>query len=259
MGGTQRTWTLGPSGGHAPFSGDPRLTCTETTVVPGLASSPDFTRAAASVRAARAWGRRAKALAAGKAVPLCHRQSRGQGGACTLGRGCRLSFSPTSSPCRRGCQSSGSSLGSSPSELLELELELGLGPRTGSARQAKRRGPPGKIPFREFSRQWSGEGLVAGPGQMAIKKPSVRQPNAGQEGPLPKRAGSGSWSLFSSAPYKLWWTLNSVLSGHGEWTDAKPEPGPVPSHSGKAAGDPSRSLKTLEAISSLVRARLWVL
>lgn len=119
------------------------------------------------------------------------------------GAGLLALLSPTSSPCRRGCQSSGSSLGSSPSELLELELGLGLGPGTGSARQVKRKGPPGKIPFREFSRQWSGEGLVAGPGQMAIKKPSVHQPNARQEGPLPKRAGSWSWSLFSSAPYKL--------------------------------------------------------
>ena len=172
-------------------------------------------------------------------------------------------LSPTSSPCRRGCQSSGSSLGSSPSELLILELELGLGlglgPGTGSARQAKRKGPPGRIPFREFSRQWSGEGLVAGPGQMAIKEPSVHQPSARQEGPLPQWAGSWSWSFFSSAPYKLWWALDSFLSGHGRWRDAKPEPGPAASHSGKAAGDPPRSLKTLEAMSSLVPARLWVL
>lgn len=89
---------------------------------------------------------------------------------------------PESSPCRRGCQSSGSGLGSSPSELLmlELELEQGLGPRP--ARQAKRKGPPGKIPFREFSRQWSGEGLVAGPGQMAIKEPSVQEPEDRPEG-----------------------------------------------------------------------------
>lgn len=73
------------------------------------------------------WGQGAKALAAGKMVPLL------QGVLPELGLG--------------------SGLGSSPSELLmlELELERGLGPRP--ARQAKRKGPPGKIPFREFSRQ----------------------------------------------------------------------------------------------------------
>ena len=89
---------------------------------------------------------------------------------------------PTSSPCKGCCQSSGSGLGSSPSELLmlELELERGLGPRP--ARQAKRKGPPGKIPFREFSRQWSGEGLVAGPRQMATKERSVREPKDRPEG-----------------------------------------------------------------------------
>ena len=157
--------TRGPPGGHTPrSSGDPGLTCSEVTAVTGLASPQAFPRAAASTGAARVWGRGAKALAAGRVAPLWHRQSRGQGSARTLGPGSRSPSPPASSPCRRGCQSSGSGLGSSPSELLmlELELEQGLGPRP--ARQAKRKGPPGKIPFREFSRQWSGEGLVAGPG-----------------------------------------------------------------------------------------------
>lgn len=64
--------------------------------------------------------------------------------------------------------------------MLELELERGLGPRP--ARQPKRNGPSGKIPFREFSRQWSGEGLVAGPGQTATKEPSLREPKDRPEG-----------------------------------------------------------------------------
>lgn len=89
--------------------------------------------------------------------------------------------------CRRGCQSSGSGLRSSPSELLmlELELERGLGPRL--ARQPKRKGPSGKIPFREFSRQWSGEGLVAGPSRSHLHCPGLAAPRS--LGPLGEQVG----------------------------------------------------------------------
>lgn len=101
------------------------------------------------------WGQGAKALAAGKMVPLWQKQSRGQGGAHTPRPG-SWSPSPPNKLTLQGVLPElglGSGLGSSPSELLmlELELERGLGPRP--ARQAKRKGPPGKIPFREFSRQ----------------------------------------------------------------------------------------------------------
>lgn len=62
---------------------------------------------------------------------------------------------------RGGCHSVGSGLWSSPSELLKLELEQGLGLGPGPVTQVKRRGLMGKIPFREFSRQCRGEGMVA--------------------------------------------------------------------------------------------------
>lgn len=65
-GRTQRTEFL-----HTPLSRDPRLTCTEAEVVPGLCSPWTFTRAAASGGATRVWRRRARILAAGKRVPLC--------------------------------------------------------------------------------------------------------------------------------------------------------------------------------------------
>lgn len=140
-------------GDTLPSSRDPGLTCTEIAAVPGLASPRAFPRAAASTGAATLWGQGAKALAAGKMVPLWQKQSRGQGGAHTPRPG---SWSP-SPPNKLTLQGVLPELGfrprSSPSELLmlELELERGLGPRP--ARQAKRKGPPGKIPFREFSRQ----------------------------------------------------------------------------------------------------------
>lgn len=138
---------------------------------PGLCSPWAFTQAAACRGAAGAWGQGARTPAARKAVPLWqHNQSRGQGGGCARWAwlpGLSLS-PPPSSPCGSSCHSS------SPSELLRLELEPepGLGlrpglepePEPGPAKQAKCKGLPGKIPFREFSRQWSGEGFVAAPG-----------------------------------------------------------------------------------------------
>lgn len=85
---------------------------------------------------------------------------------------------PVGSPCGSSCQSS------SPSELLKLELEPGLGLGLGPAKQAKRKGLPGKIPFREFSRQWSGDSFVAAPWQMTTEH-SVHQPDDRPEDRLP--------------------------------------------------------------------------
>lgn len=82
------------------------------------------------------------------------------------------------SPCGSSCQSS------SPSELLKLELELEPGLGLGPAKQAKRKGLPGKIPFREFSRQRSGEGFGAAPGQTATEEHSVHRLDDRQEAPL---------------------------------------------------------------------------
>lgn len=62
---------------------------------------------------------------------------------------------------RGGCQNAGSGLRSSPSELLMLELEQGLGLGAGPVTQVKRKGLTGKIPLRELSRQCRGEGMVA--------------------------------------------------------------------------------------------------
>ena len=180
--------------------------------VPGLASPRAVTRAAGSAQTPRGWGWKAQALVAGKAVPVCDKQGWGQGVPAPQGTAPAF-LSPRSSPCRRGCQSSGSSLESSPSELLTLEQELepGLGP----TRQAKPKGPPGRIPFREFSRQCSGEGLLGGPGQTTAEEPSVHRPY-GRASPL---------SAQQTAPRKFWWTLNSFRTGPRRWREAKPEPG----------------------------------
>ena len=83
-------------------SGDPGLTCSEVTAVPGLASPQAFPRAAASTGAAMVWGRGAKALAAGRVAPLWHRQSWGQGGAHTLGPGSRSPSPPSKLTLREG-------------------------------------------------------------------------------------------------------------------------------------------------------------
>lgn len=91
---------------------------------------------------------------------------------------------PLSSPWS-GCQSSVSGRRSSPSELLELQPELELGLGLGPAKQAKRKGLPGKIPFRELSRRWSGEGSAAAPGQMTTEGPSVHQPDDRKEDAMP--------------------------------------------------------------------------
>lgn len=178
---------------------------------------------------------------AGKAVPVCDKQGWGQGVPAPQGTAPAF-LSPRSSPCRRGCQSSGSSLESSPSELLTLEQELepGLGP----TRQAKPKGPPGRIPFREFSRQCSGEGLLGGPGQTTAEEPSVHRPY-GRASPL---------SAQQTAPRKFWWTLNSFRTGPRRWREAKPEPGLAR----RPPREPSRSLKTLEITGSPVPTRPWV-
>lgn len=76
--------THGHPGGHAPSSRDPGLTCTEIAAVPRLESPQAFPRAAASTGATTLWGQGAKALAAGRVVPLWQKQSRGQGGVHTL-------------------------------------------------------------------------------------------------------------------------------------------------------------------------------
>lgn len=223
-------------------------------MVPGLCFPWAFTRAAASGGATRAWGRRARTLAAGKRVPLCVTNKAGvRAKAPARGTAPCLLVSPTSLPCRSACQSLGSSLRSS-SELLKLELELqpepGLGPGLGLARQAKRRGLPGKIPFREFSRQWSGEGIVAVPGQMTTKGPPVCQPDDRQVDPPPKVTGTQSWfpSSPASGPRQALVDLNPFLSGNEWWREVKPEPGQVPSPSGKPAGELFRSLQALKAL-----------
>lgn len=82
------------------------------------------------------------------------------------------------SPTWSGFQSSVSGRRSSPSELLELQPELELGLGLGPAKQAKRKGLPGKIPFRELSRRWSGEGSAAAPSWRHLHGP-----------------GLGTWSL----------------------------------------------------------------
>lgn len=68
---------------------------------------------------------------------------------------------PADSRWRGDCQNAGSGLRSSPSELLKLELEQGLGLGPGPVTQVKRKGLTGKIPLREFSRRCRGEGMVA--------------------------------------------------------------------------------------------------
>jgi len=63
-----------------------------------------------------------------------------------------------------------------PTPQLLLKGSLGLGLGLGPAKQAKRRGLPGKIPFREFSRQWSGEGFVAAPSWSHLHGPGLGAP-----------------------------------------------------------------------------------
>lgn len=62
---------------------------------------------------------------------------------------------------RGDCHDAGSGLRSSPSELLKLELEQGLGLGPGPVTHVKRKGLTGKIPLRELSRRCRGEGMVA--------------------------------------------------------------------------------------------------
>lgn len=165
-----------------PLPGAPQLTCTGPAVVPGLCSPWAFSRAAAGGGAVQARGQRARSLAAGKAVPLWQQKAGVRAVAAPRWGGGQMApwplLFPVGSPCGSSCQSS------SPSELLKLELEPGLGLGLGPAKQAKRKGLPGKIPFREFSRQWSGDSFVAAPWQMTTEH-SVHQPDDRPEDRLP--------------------------------------------------------------------------
>lgn len=106
----------------------------------------------------------------------------------------------------------------------ELEVELGPGP--GPAKQAKRRGFPGKIPFRELSRQWSGEGAVAVPGPTTTEDPlSFRLRTGRKSCCLHEQARKAGPRWPGQRPTRAPVDLNSSLSGHGRWREAEPEPG----------------------------------
>lgn len=151
------------------------------------------------------------------------------------GTGC-LQLGRRSLSCRGCCQTSGSSLRSSPSELLRLELELGLGLGPGPAKQAKRKGLTGKISRREVSRQCSGEGLVGAPSWSHL-------------------SGPGLAVLWSLSP--RWWQAGMQLEekacGLARWRLlAGTSPPPCPGWAGSQASPLSPSLSAAQFLSSIL-------